>query len=366
MHDHKNHDQSEHGHDHSHHNHKHKEKLFENIKTEKLPLSEISITGAITKEALSLFYKDALEHFKKEVELPGFRKGHVPEKTIIERIGELSILERAGELALQESYPEILLESKVEPLGNPKISITKLALGSPMEFKIVIATFPEFNLPDYKSIAKKSAVRDEKIEITDKEVEDAILTIRRMQATKSATEKMEDKDLPELNDEMVKKLGKFENIADFKIKLTENIRKEKKLKAKEKNRLSIINAVIEKTEVDLPRVIIESELDRMLGQMREDIERMGLKMPNYLKRINKSEADLRKEWEKDAIGRAKMELILDAIAREEKIIAPDDEVEKEVKHLVEHYADTDPIRAASYFRHVIRNEKVFEFLESQK
>ena len=155
-------------------------------------------------------------------------------------------------------------------------------------------------------------------------------------------------------------------MADFKIKLKENILKEKELKAKEKNRLSIIKAVIEKTEMALPRVIVESELDRMLGQMKDDIERMGLKMPDYLKRINKTENDLRKDWEKDAIERAKMELIIDSIAREEKIIAPEEEVEKEVKHLSEHYSETDPIRAQSYFRHVIKNEKVFEFLENPK
>jgi FKBP-type peptidyl-prolyl cis-trans isomerase (trigger factor) len=60
-----------------------------------------------------------------------------------------------------------------------------------------------------------------------------------------------------------------------------------------------------------------------------------------------------------------MDLTIDAIAREEKIVAPDEEVEAEVKHLMEHYQDADPMRATSYFRHIIRNEKVFQFLETQ-
>ena len=374
MHDH-NHKHPHDDHNHGQSGHKHTEKLFENLKTEKLPGSTVAITGGITKEALMFFYSDALNHFKKEVELPGFRKGHVPEKTIIERIGELSILERAGEMALQKSYPQILLESKIEPLGNPEISITKLALGSAMEFKIVIATFPEFKLPDYKTISKKSAVK-EIVAVTEKEIADAIDTILKMKKNESAPPKVgadetphlrtSEGEIPTLTDDFVKTLGKFENVADFKIKLKENILKEKELKAKEKNRLSIIKAVIEKTEMALPRVIVESELDRMLGQMKDDIERMGLKMPDYLKRINKTENDLRKDWEKDAIERAKMELIIDSIAREEKIIAPEEEVEKEVKHLSEHYSETDPIRAQSYFRHVIKNEKVFEFLENPK
>ncbi len=364
-----NHDHHGHNHDHSHsdeHNHtSHKdEKLFENINISKLPKSEISISGSISVKALELFKGDAINHFKKEVDLPGFRKGHVPEKTIIERVGELALLEKAGELALSRCYGEILLESKVEPLGAPMISITKLAIGNPMEFKIDVAVFPQFDLPDYKNISKKSSVKEE-VSINEKEIEDTINTVRRMSLKKSPADIIEDKDLPELNDDFVKTVGNFENVEDFKKKLTENIKKEKELKKKEKNRLSIIKAVIEKTEIDIPQVIIEGELDRMIGQMKDDISRMNLQFTDYLKKINKTEADLRKEWEKDAIERAKMELILDAIGREEKIVATDEEVDKEVKHLEEHYKDTDKMRAASYFRHVIKNEKIFEFLENQ-
>ncbi|MEK7567607.1 MAG: trigger factor [Patescibacteria group bacterium] len=358
-HNHHNHDH----HDHNNHNHSYKdEKLFENINVSKLPKSEISIAGSISTKALELFKTEALNHFKKEVDLPGFRKGMVPEKIILEKVGELAILERAGEIALQRSCSEILLESKIEPLGNPQISITKLAIGNPMEFKITVAIFPQFDLPDYKNIAKKSSVKG-KIEITDKEIEDTINTVRKMSLKKLPSEVISDKDLPELNDDFVKTIGNFENVEDFKKKLTENIKKEKELKNKEKNRLSIIKAVIEKTEIEVPEVIVEGELDRMIGQMKDDVTRMNLNFPDYLKKINKSEIDLRKEWEKDATERAKMELILDAIGRVEKIVSTDEEVDKEVKHLEEHYKDTDKVRATSYFRHVIKNEKVFEFLE---
>jgi FKBP-type peptidyl-prolyl cis-trans isomerase (trigger factor) len=241
-----------------------------------------------------------------------------------------------------------------------------LALGSPLSFSITASLFPTFELPDYKKLAKAEGTKKEKIEVTDTEVEEGIMTIRRMREQQGKEgEKIEDKDLPELTDDMVKDFGKFENIADFKNKMRESIQKEKELRVKEKHRLAIVKAIIEKTELTLPRIIIDSELSRMLAQMQDDVERMGINMADYLARIKKTEADLRKEWENDAIERAKMELILDKIAKEEKIEAPQEEVETEVKHLLEHYQDADPIRAASYFSHVIKNEKVFQFLESQ-
>jgi FKBP-type peptidyl-prolyl cis-trans isomerase (trigger factor) len=316
--------------------------------------------------ALAHYREHALEHFKAELELPGFRKGHVPEKTIIERIGELAILEEAGEEALNAAYPAILHETKEDIIGTPKVQITKLAIGSPLSFEIIASTFPRFELPDYKKLAKAESTKKETTEVTEKEVEEGIMTLRRMREQRGKEgEKVADENLPPLTDELVKDFGKFENVADFKEKMRDSIVKEKELRAKEKHRLAIVKAIIEKTELTLPTVIVEAELSRMVGQMQDDVERMGVKMADYLTRIKKTEADLRKDWEKDAIERAKMELILDKIAKEEKIEAPQEEVETEVRHLLEHYQDADPIRAASYFSHVIKNEKVFQFLESQ-
>lgn len=351
-------------------------KLYDNIKLEKNEKSEAIIDGEITMEALAFYRADALNHFKNEMELPGFRKGHVPEKMVLEKVGELALLEEAGELALQKALPEIIKEQKLDIISRPNVSITKLALGSPISFKISVAVFPTFSLPDYKKIAKEINSIKQNVEVTDKDVDEAILQIRRMKADHDkhgdhdhsdpnhTHEPIKDEDLPELTDETVKEFGKFESILDFKVKLRESITKEKELKNKEKTRLSIIEKLVESCDIPLPQVLVESELDRMLDRMADDIERMGMKFEDYLRRTKKEVTDLRKEWEGDAKKRAKSDLIIDAIGREEKITASDEEVEQEVKHLMEHYADAEPIRAASYFRHVIRNEKVFQFLET--
>jgi len=348
------------------HTHDHLGKMYQNIKTTTLPESKVEIEGEITAEALAHFREHALKHFQEKIDIPGFRKGKVPEKIAVERVGELALLEEAGELALQSAYEDILKEVKIDPIGSPTVAITKLALGNPMHFKITTAVYPEFTLPDYKKIAKEVSGKQESVSVSEKEIEEAVNTIRRLQAQKSATDKIKDEDLPPLTEELVKTFGKFENLDDFKVKLHDSLTKEKELRNKEKNRLTIIKGILEKSEIPLPRLLVEGELDRMLAKMKDDIERMGAKMPDYLKQIGKTEDDLRKEWEKDAKERASMELILDKIAKLENISATSEEIEQEIKHLLEHYQDADPIRASSYFEHIIRNEKVFQFLESQR
>ena len=161
-------------------------KLYANIKVEKLPNSEAAITGEITAEALSYFRPEAVKHFQSELEIPGFRKGHVPEKMVLERVGELALLEEAGERALKRGFPEIMRESQLDIIGAPQVSITKLAIGSPLSFRIIIAVFPEFTLPDYKRIAREAASKSEDVLVTDKELEEEINAIIKMKKNEPA------------------------------------------------------------------------------------------------------------------------------------------------------------------------------------
>jgi len=349
---------------HNHREHAH-DNLYTNITITELPESQISISGDITLEALTHFREHALEHYQAELELPGFRKGKVPTAMVIERVGELALLEEAGESVLNECLGGIIRESKYDVIGMPQASITKLALGSPLSFTIKAAILPAFTLTDYKKIAKAENAKKEVAPLGEKEIDEAILAIRRMQAQKNPEEKIEEKDLPELTDDLVKTFGHFETIADFKEKVTDSLRKEKELRSKEKNRLSIIKEIIKETTLTLPRLLIDNELERMFAHMSDDISRMGVKIEDYLTHLKKTKETLFKEWEEDAIERAKMELLLGKIAVAEEIDAPEEEIQTEIKHMLEHYQDADPIRAASYFEHVIRNEKVFQFLENQ-
>lgn len=336
-----------------------------------LPESLLEIESEITLPYITECRKKALKKISEETELPGFRKGKVPEKILVEKIGEISLLEDAAEIALSEIIPEIIKEEKLDILGRPEIRLTKIAPGNPVGFKMKLSLMPEINLPDYKEIAKKeNGKKEEKLQVTEKEIDDAVKEIQKIRLAQenkeTKPEDLEKKELPPLDDAFVKSLGNFKDATDFKEKLRENLLKEKMARAKDKKRLSIAETIVQKSKIDLPRVLIESELNKMEGQFRDDVERMGVKIEDYLKHVKKTTGDLRKDWEKDAEKRARLELILHKIGTDEKIKADEKEVAHEVEHLLEHYKDADPERTKVYIESILTKEAVFKFLEEQK
>ncbi|HYC83387.1 MAG TPA: trigger factor [Candidatus Paceibacterota bacterium] len=339
---------------------------MDTITIQNLEKSRIEITGELPAEELEKHRSQAIKDLGKDAEFDGFRKGHVPEKILVEKIGEDRVLLEMAELALAQAYPRIIVEKKLEAIGRPEITLTKLAKGNPLGFKIVTAVLPEVKLPkDYAKLAGAAiAGIDESVEATDEEAVQMIDTIRKNRAIK--VEGQDEPQLPELTDEFAKSLGQFESVDDLKSKVKENIALEKAGRLKEKRRLKAVEAIGEKTEIVIPDIMIESETEKMLGEMRFQIEQMGLTFDDYLKHIQKTEAALKADWQDDAAKRVRFGLIMDAIAKTEKIEAPEEELKKEVEHLMSHHQHADPMRISSYAEHLIINEKVFQFLENQK
>ncbi len=334
----------------------------------KLPKSLVEIKGEIETAEFEKFRGQALKKLGENAVIDGFRKGHVPENILEQKVGDMAILEEMGQLALAKHFPKILEENKIDAIGYPKINITKLGKGNPLGYTITVATLPETKLPDYKSIAKKANEKDVVTEVTDAEFEN-VLKQAKIMRTKSENKGMEIKEdtpLLDLDDEYVKSLGGFDNLEDFKKKVRENMAEEKAWREKDKRRLQIVEAIIEKTQVEVPEVLVDTEVHKMLHKMKSDIENMGLKYEDYLKNIGKTEDDLHKEWEKDAEKRAKLQLVVAEIAKAESLKAPKEAVEAEVKKVTEIYKDADPNNARMYIESVLQNEEVMKFLENQK
>jgi len=348
---------------------------YKNFSLKKLGKSRVEIAASLEPDIFGSYRSAALKNLNESISLDGFRKGKIPEAVLIQKIGEKTILEEMAELAISNAYPIILTNEKIDAIGRPEVNIKKLAMGNPLEFTITTAVVPSFELPDYKAIAaaevKKMPQSEEKV--TDKELEDAVLRIRKSHAsheghdhekmTAEEHEKAVMDNLPELTDDFVRTLGNFSDVPDFKDKLSKMLIEEKKSASKEKRRIAIADAVSEKVSIELPDVMIESELGRSEAQFKADIERMGLKMDDYLNHAKKTIEDLRGEWRPHAEKKAKLQLILNEIALKEKLHPTQEEINMEVDHILEHYKDADRERAATYAETVLMNEKVFEWLE---
>ncbi len=347
----------------------------------KLDKSQMEITGEIPAEIFASFWSKAVANLGTSVKIDGFRPGHVPEEILVKNVGEGAVLDTAAELALQHHYPKIIIDNKIDAIGRPLITITKLAKGNPLGYKIVTAVIPEITLPDYKEIAKKifAGAKKTEVAVTDKEVEDLINDIRRRRAhvekvSKEEAEgkqhvhsedemKIEESDLPVFDDEFVKTLGEFADVADFKAKMMTNLKLEKEAQAKESARYKTIEAINEKSNMELPDVLVDQEIRKGIAQMKSEVEREGMEFEEYLKAVKKTEEEIKTESRPKAEKSVRYNLILKTIARKESITVPDEEINKEAERLVKMYEGADLESARVYVEDILINNKVFQFLE---
>ncbi len=348
----------------------------------KLDEGEAEFTGEIAAEKFDSYRSHAIGHVGGNMEVPGFRKGKAPESIIEKNVPEMAILEEMANHAIMDMYPKLLAEHKVEAIGSPAVQITKIAKGSPLGFIIKTAVMPEVTLPDYKKIAQAES-KNESTDVTDEEFEKALLEVREMRA-KGIKENIEKEnmakgianpeptegdaakeELPELTDEYVKTLGNVENVEDFKTKFRENMKLEKENRAREANRLNIMEKILGETKTVIPKLLIEAELDRMMYRMKMDITGMGLSYEEYLKHLGKEEKVMRDELRADAEKRVKMELLIAEIAKKENVVPDAAETEKQVDEIMRGYPGADLERARAYVEQIQINEQVFKILEGK-
>lgn len=350
----------------------HKHKHDYSIKVERdEKANSAQIKGELSAKEFAEIVIDTIENFRKEITVPGFRKGSAPEKIVREKVGMEAILEESAESALAHIYPHILEDEKIDAIGRPKVTLTKLAEGNPLGFTIVVPTMPEIKAFDYKKVAgTKNAEKMEVPEVTDKDVEEVVSQVKEAHLKREARqgEPFDKKAVGalELTDELVKVFGEFSSVLDFKTKIKENLGKEKEHRMKEKKRINLFDGLIESSGMSVPKILVESEQERMLEQFKNDVERMGISWNDYVKHSKKSEEDMKKDWEKDAEKRAKLEIILDHIAKKEKISPDEKKVEIEVGHLLSHHKDLDKQKAKIYVEGILVREAVIEYLEGLK
>ncbi len=353
------------------------------MKTEvkKLSDAQVEIQVTLPKDAVEKFREEVEKEAIQNVKVDGFREGKVPRDIAMKYIQPLRIFEEMAQRAIAASYVDILEKTKVKAIGQPQIMITKIAEGSDLEFKIVTSIIPKIKLGNYKKIAKK--VMKKKIDdtVTEKELELAINNLRKMRAQQLMSENLkegevakswneiEEKDLPKLDDEFVKSLGNFKDVEDFKKKITENLKEEKKARELEKRRIELIDAILKESEIEVPQMLITYEIDKMMHEFESNIAMTGMNFEDYLQSIKKTRDDYRREWAEQGKKRAQTRLMLNEIAKEEKIEVDEEELEKEVSKIMEQYKDQkniDENNVRAYVAEVLRHQKVFEFLENQK
>ena len=179
--------------------------------------------------------------------------------------------------------------------------------------------------------------------------------------------------IPEINDDFAKGLGKFEKLEDFKKSVREGMTEEKKVEIKEKMRSEFLEELVKLTETELPEVLVHQELHKMLGEFEIQLSQMGMNLDGFLEKMSKTKDDLEKEWKIKAEKRVKSALILETVAKEQDIKIENEKIEEEMNKTIQYYKkekdmekNIDIGRLYDYTKGLLMNEKTFEYLESLK
>lgn len=431
-------------------------------KINQLPLSSVEIEVTVPFEEFEPHVRRTAVLISEEIEIKGFRKGKAPYEKVKEAVGEHAIYERAADIAVRKTYQKVAeelitnnqLSSSRPPIGQPEITVTKLALGNEFQYKVKLVLLPEVVLPDYKAIARRVQKEKKDVAVSDEEVLRTIEWVRESRAPlvtvdrpagngdsvevdfevrhggvkleggdsknhplvigknkfmpgfednlvgmkagdektfsliapegwhekalagkelefKTAMNLVQERRLAELNDDFAKTLGSFETLEAMKENIRGGLMKEKEEKEKQRIRSLAIEEVAKNAKMEIPEALVASELEKMAADFRSNIEQMGMKWDDYLGHIKKSFDDLKKEWRPEAEKRVRIALCLREIARKENIEAGEEEVRgradellRQFKSVAEAEKKIDHGQLLEYTRGIVRNEKVFEFLES--
>ena len=182
-----------------------------------------------------------------------------------------------------------------------------------------------------------------------------------------------EKQAVEINDEFAKTLGKFENVAELKTKIREGIAEEAKGKAKEDLRGTLVNALVEGVDADIPASLMLGEKKRILAQFQEQISMMGMSWEQYLANTKKTEDEIMSEWDDSAKKRVIVELALAHVAKEMEIVVDSETIEAEMNQTLQYFksiekAQKDINLQALYgaVKERLTQQKTLEYLESIK
>jgi len=156
-----------------------------NVTVTKQPKSSVKLTVELTAVEMQPHVQKAAEKLSKEHKIEGFRPGMASPGIVAQKIGAQALWEEAAEFAVRKSFVSAVMDNKVQTLGQPKISILKLAPDNDFSYTAEVATLPEVKLEGYKKFsANKMAVA-----VTPKQVDQALEDLRAMFATEALVER---------------------------------------------------------------------------------------------------------------------------------------------------------------------------------
>lgn len=276
------------------------------MKTEvKRESGEVTLTITIPAQKVKRVFAEIKKEALKEVSVPGFRKGKVPQKIAEKHLSEDSLSETLFNRLIPPTYAEVLEKEGIKPITPPQVKILSYQKDVDLVFEAKTAERPEIKLGGYKTVLKQ------------------------------------------LKGKVIYGPGG------------------KPLKGGEKITAGqVLEKLREAVALKVPSILIEQEVQRMLSSLIDQTQRLGITVDQYLASQGKTIDQLRKEYHETAERNLKDEFILNEIAVKEGIkVNP-----KEIEETIEVAPDEESKevfrkdRGRLYIEDILRKRKTIEYL----
>ena len=280
-----------------------------NFEVEKLPKSTFILKVTIPSDEIGKIRDHVIDDLAKEIELPGFRKGTAPRSLAEKSLDESKIRGEVINHAVSSIYPQVIKESHLKPIVFPRVEVKQYEIGKDFIFEAKVCEKPDFKIGDYKETLKNLSLKlDNKILGTD---------------GKPVTE------------------SEPENNID-----------------------KILDVVANGSEVDVPDLLVDEEVNHMLSRLIDQTGRLGLTVEQYLNSSGRTLDQIKQEYSQTALKTLKLEFLLYEIADSEKITATEKEIADAVSAAPDEKsrAELSKEENKNYVRSIILKNKVIQYL----
>lgn len=358
--------------------------ISKNIINQPKSVVEVSITVPWTD--LQLSWDQTLQKMAQDVEIAGFRKGQAPLNMVEQQLGA-----RLQDEVLKAAMPNFLIEAlkgtDIVPIDYPKYDLISFVKGTQLQFKATITNRPAVSVGDYKTIqATRPQLKPVSEQEVDKVIDDLFKRWKGRQPVGQQTDGsvssqaignqtgsisfQQGQQAPtngqadQPNDEFAKAMGAT-TLADLKTK----VRTDLEANVKYNNELDYEEAILQEVEkittVELPEILIQDELNRMLVSLQRRVADMGLLLEDYLKSQGKTLEQIKNEWRIQAEKNVRMELGLAEIARAENVAISDQELQAEVDKIQDQRVKQQFVQQEPrlHLRHALRQTRTLDLLK---
>ena len=180
---------------------------------------------------------------------------------------------------------------------------------------------------------------------------------------KCTVKKITEKILPELDDEFADEVSEFSTLAEYKEDVRKNILERKQRSAQTVKENQAVEKVIADAHVEIPAAMLRTQQEQMTSEFEQQVMSQGMNFDDYLKYAQTTREQMVENMKDEAERRIKYRLVMEQVAKEENIVATEEDFEAELQKMADAYRmDVETIK--KYF--VERKEGMMEDIAVQK